>query len=105
MDRLQRRILPAAWLGWLFLYMWGVPALSSPETSFLSAPLDQPLPMWVKWTFMNLPLQAICIFTALSLIDRSPPERISGAARGFSVVATVLILANLLIAVWSHFGS
>ena len=99
-DLLQRKILPGLWIGWLVVYMWIAPAFANPGTSFLAAPLDQPISPWLKMIFLNVPLQALCIFGALFSLPRSPQESVSVAAKVLSAVATLLIIANVAIAVF-----
>jgi hypothetical protein len=74
-------------------------------TSFLAAPVDWPLPLWFKLTFLNVPLQIVVIAVAAVLLKRSKAGHPSGPAIWASVAATALIGVNLVVAVWCIFVS
>ncbi len=104
MNQKTLEYLPKIWVGWIWTYLiLGGLMLARGETSFLAAPVDQPLPLWFKLVFLNVPLQIVVVLAAVVILNRSKPGHPSRPAVWLSVAATTLIGVNLLVAVWFGF--
>ena len=92
--------LPKIWVGWIWTYLiLGGLMLARGGTSFLAAPWDQPLPLWFKLVFLNVPLQIAVVLAAMVLLNRSKAGHPSRPAVWLAVAATTLIGVNFLVAV------
>jgi len=75
-DQIER--LSKAWMAWIFGYLLlGMLAVSQSRTFFVAAAIDEPLPLWFKAAFLNLPLQMALALAAVVLVKRmkaDPPS-------------------------------
>ena len=78
--------IPLAWL--VFYFVFG---------KVTSAPVDRPIPLWVKATFLNVPLLiALTAIVGLSISAKNSPKiKKTGAA--ILVLALTLIAGNILL--------
>lgn len=89
----------ALWI-WSYLIIGGITSIAG-GTSFLAEAVDLDIPTWVKLTFLNLPLQIGLVIAASILIGRSRGRRPTGLTLGISIVVSILIIGNLLVALVS----
>ena len=106
MNQQTFEYLPKIWIGWIWTYLiLGGLMLANRRTSFLAAPVDQPLPLWFKLVFLNVPLQIGVVLAAVVLLNRSGTDHPSRPAIWLSIAASTLIGVNFLVAVWYVFAT
>lgn len=95
--------LSKLWIIWIwgYLILGGIASMNG-KTGFLAAAVDAPLPFWFKMVFLNVPLQIALALTASVLLarTRTTEEKPGPVTVAASIAATLLILVNLVTAVW-----
>ncbi len=106
MTRRTIESLSKLWVIWIwgFLILGGIAKMNG-KTSFLAAAVDAPLPFWFKMVFLNVPLQIALALTASALLarTRTTEEKPGPFTVTASIAATLLILVNLVTAIWLLF--
>lgn len=98
-DQIER--LSKAWMVWIFGYLLlGMFAVSQGRTFFVAAAADEPLPLWFKAAFLNLPLQMALALAAVVLVKRTKGDPPSVLAQALAVAASLLMAVNLAVAVF-----
>jgi len=95
--------LSKLWVIWIwgYLILGGIANMNG-KTGFLAAPWDASLPLWFKMAFLNVPLQIALALTASALLarTRTTEEKPGLFTVTASIAATLLILVNLVTAIW-----
>ncbi len=103
MTRRTLESLSKLWVIWIWGYLiLGGIAMMNGKTFFLAAAVDAPLPFWFKMVFLNVPLQIALALTATALLarTRTTEEKPGPFTVATSCAATLLILVNLVTAIW-----
>ena len=101
MNQQTLEYLSKIWIAWIWTYLiLGGVMLANGRTSFLAAPVDQPLPSWFKLVFLNVPLQIFVALVAVVLLRRAGNGQPSRPAVWLSIATTTLIGVNLVVAIW-----